>query len=57
MSTSVWLFKPCSHGREKEGTRARNGPPFVKIGGLLARGQVGRGLLLTITLHQILVER
>ena len=25
MSTSVWLFKPRSHGRKKEATRARNG--------------------------------
>ena len=28
MSTSVWLFKPRSHGRKKEGARARNGAPL-----------------------------
>ena len=28
MSTSVWLFKPRSHGRKREGARARNGPPL-----------------------------
>ena len=26
--TSVWLFKPRSHGRKKEDTRARNGAPL-----------------------------
>ena len=26
--TSVWLFKPRSHGRKKEGARARNGAPL-----------------------------
>ena len=26
--TSVWLFKPRSHGRKKEGSRARNGAPL-----------------------------
>ena len=26
--TSVWLFKPRSHGRKKEATRARNGAPL-----------------------------
>ena len=28
MTTSVWLFEPRSHGREKEGARARNGAPL-----------------------------
>ena len=28
MVTSVWLFKPRSHGRKKEGSRARNGAPL-----------------------------
>ena len=28
MVTSVWLFKPRSHGRKREGTRARNGAPL-----------------------------
>jgi hypothetical protein len=28
VATSVWLFKPRSHGRKKEGTRARNGAPL-----------------------------
>ena len=28
MVTSVWLFKPRSHGRKKEATRARNGAPL-----------------------------
>ena len=28
MTTSVWLFKPRSHGRKKEATRARNGAPL-----------------------------
>ena len=28
MTTAVWLFKPRSHGRKREGTRARNGPPL-----------------------------
>ena len=28
MTTSVWLFEPRSHGREKEATRARNGAPL-----------------------------
>ena len=28
MATSVWLFKPRSHGRKKEGARARNGAPL-----------------------------
>jgi hypothetical protein len=31
--TTVWLFKPRSHGREKEGTRARNGAPLPGRGG------------------------
>ena len=26
--TSVWLFKPRSHGRKREATRARNGAPL-----------------------------
>ena len=26
--TSVWLFKPRSHGRKKEAARARNGAPL-----------------------------
>ena len=26
--TSVWLFKPRSHGRKKDATRARNGAPL-----------------------------
>ena len=26
--TTVWLFEPRSHGREKEATRARNGAPL-----------------------------
>jgi hypothetical protein len=26
--TTVWLFKPRSHGREREATRARNGAPL-----------------------------
>ena len=34
MSTSVWLFKPRSHGREKEGARARNGAPLPGPGRL-----------------------
>ena len=28
MTTSVWLFEPRSHGRKKEGARARNGAPL-----------------------------
>jgi hypothetical protein len=28
VATSVWLFKPRSHGRKKEGARARNGAPL-----------------------------
>ena len=28
MVTSVWLFKPRSHGRKMEATRARNGAPL-----------------------------
>ena len=28
MVTSVWLFKPRSHGRKKEAARARNGAPL-----------------------------
>ena len=28
MVTTVWLFKPRSHGRKKEATRARNGAPL-----------------------------
>ena len=28
MTTSVWLFEPRSHGREREGARARNGAPL-----------------------------
>ena len=28
MTTSVWLFKPRSHGRKKEAARARNGAPL-----------------------------
>ena len=26
--TSVWLFEPRSHGREKEAARVRNGAPL-----------------------------
>ena len=26
--TTVWLFKPRSHGRKKEAIRARNGAPL-----------------------------
>ena len=26
--TTVWLFKPRSHGGKKEGARARNGAPL-----------------------------
>ena len=28
MATTVWLFKPRSHGREKEAARARNEAPL-----------------------------
>ena len=28
MTTSVWLFKPRSHGRKRKATRARNGAPL-----------------------------
>ena len=28
MVTSVWLFKPRTRGREREGARARNGAPL-----------------------------
>ena len=31
MSTSVWLFKPRSHGRKREGARARNGAPLYDL--------------------------
>ena len=30
VSTSVWLFKPRSHGRKMEATRARNGAPLPR---------------------------
>ena len=29
MVTTVWLFKPRSHGRKQEATRARNGAPLL----------------------------
>ena len=38
MVTSVWLFKPRSHGRKREDTRARNGAPLGVAMGVASRG-------------------
>ena len=45
MVTTVWLFKPRSHGRKKEATRARNGAPcclLLRRAGLIGQVVVRR---------------